>query len=90
MTAKENHNGRTCKTGSRRGNGAAHHATTVELPGEAEVYALTGNGSMRSRTMLLNGKELKLGKNDEMPEFVPVKATGSVVVAPGSCTFIVM
>ena len=35
--------------------------TTVELPGEAEVSALTGPTGMRSRTMSLNGKELVLG-----------------------------
>ena len=64
--------------------------TTVELPGEATVYALTGNGSMRSRTMLLNGRELVLGENDELPELTGVTASGKVEVAPGSCTFIVI
>jgi len=65
--------------------------TTVELPKEAEVYALTGNGSMRSRTMLLNGKELVLGENDELPELAGVTAAaGKVEVAPGGCTFIVL
>ena len=65
-------------------------STTVELPGEAEVYALTGNGSMRSRTMLLNGKELVLGEVDALPEMVGVKASGTVEVAPGSCVFFVV
>jgi len=64
--------------------------TTVELPGEAEVYALTGNGSMRSRTMLLNGKELVLGENDALPAFEAVTKSGTVEVAPGGCTFFVM
>ena len=62
----------------------------VDLPGEAEVYALTGNGKLRSRTMLLNGQELKLGENDEIPEMKGVKAEGSIEVVPGGCTFIVM
>ena len=65
--------------------------TTVELPREATVYALTGNGSMRSRTMLLNGRELVLGENDELPDLsgqtVPA---GTLEVAPGGCTFIVL
>ena len=65
--------------------------TTVELPKEAEVYALTGNGKMRSRTMLLNGRELVLGENDELPclcgESVPA---GILEVTPGGCTFIVL
>ena len=65
-------------------------ATTVELPKDAEVYALTGNGKMRSRTMCLNGKELVLGENDELPEMTGVKASGKVEVAPGGCTFIVL
>ena len=65
--------------------------TTVELPKEAEVYALTGNGSMRSRTMLLNGKELVLGENDELPELCgKTVPAGNIEVAPGGCTFIVL
>ena len=65
--------------------------TTVELPCDAEVYALTGNGSMRSRTMLLNGKELVLGENDELPEMNGITVpAGTLEVAPGSCVFIVM
>ena len=65
--------------------------TIVELPREAEVYALTGNGSMRSRTMLLNGRELVLGENDELPAMEGVKVgAGTLEVAPGGCTFIVL
>ena len=65
--------------------------TTVELPKAAEVYALTGNGKMRSRTMLLNGKELVLGENDELPAMEPVCVeAGTLEVAPGGCTFIVL
>ena len=71
-------------------NNSWTETTTVELPKEATVYALTGNGSMRSRTMLLNGKELVLGENDELPEMNGVLATGKVEVAPGGCTFIVL
>jgi len=62
----------------------------VELPKEAEVYALTGNGKMRSRTMLLNGKELTLGESDELPELNGVTVSGKVEVAPGSCVFFVI
>ena len=63
---------------------------TVELPKEAEVYALTGNGKLRSRTMLLNGKELTLGEEDELPDLSGVKARSEVEVAPGGCTFFVI
>ena len=71
-------------------NNSWTETTTVALPKSAEVYALTGNGSMRSRTMLLNGKELVLGENDQLPEMVPVVKEGTLEIAPGSCTFIVL
>ena len=61
--------------------------TSVELPGEAEAYILTGNGKFRSRTMLLNGKELVLGENDALPELTGVKVSGTVELEPGSCAF---
>ena len=64
--------------------------TTVELPGEATVYALTGKTGMRSRTMCLNDNELTLSENDELPALTGVKASGTVEVAPGGCTFIVV
>ena len=64
--------------------------TSVELPKEATVYALTGNGKLRSRTMLLNGRELALGENDELPCLCGETANGTVKVAPGGCTFVVI
>ena len=71
-------------------NNSRTETTTVELPGEAEVYALTGNGKLRSRTMLLNGKELVLGENDALPELAGMKTSGQVEIAPGGCTFFVI
>ena len=63
----------------------------MELPKDAEVYALTGKTGMRSRTMCLNGNELVLGENDELPELAGVTVpAGKIEVAPGSCTFIVL
>ena len=65
--------------------------TTVELPQNAVVYALTGNGKMRSRTMLLNGQELLLGKDDELPSLCGKEvAAGTLDIAPGGCTFIIL
>ena len=61
--------------------------TVVEMPGEAEAYILTGNGKMRSRTMLLNGKELVLGENDQIPALESVKVSGTVELEPGACAF---
>ena len=66
-------------------------STAVELPKEAEVYALTGNGRMRSRTMLLNGRELVLGEEDALPALDGMTVpAGKLEVAPGSCTFILL
>ena len=66
-------------------------STTVELPKEAELYALTGKTGMRSRTMCLNGKELVLSENDELPAMDGVTVpAGKIEVAPGSCAFIVL
>ena len=71
-------------------NNSLTETTTVELPKTAQVYALTGNGKLRSRIMLLNGKELVLGENDSMPELTGVTAEDTVDIAPGGCTFIVL
>ncbi len=66
-------------------------ATKVELPKEAQVYALTGSGKLRSRTMLLNGRELVLGENDSLPCLCGETVHAGVVeVAPGGCTFFVL
>jgi len=63
----------------------------VALSKDAELYALNGTGKIRSRTMTLNGKELVLGENDEIPEMKgeAVKA-GTLELAPGCCAFIVI
>ena len=71
-------------------NNSMTETTTVELPGEATVYALTGKTGMRSLTISLNGKELLPGENDELPDLSGVTVTGQVKVAPGGCTFIVV
>jgi len=71
-------------------NNSKTESTSVELPKSAVVYALTGNGKFRSRTMLLNGTELVLGENDSLPEMDGVPTEGTVEVAPGGCTFIVL
>ena len=40
--------------------------------------------------MLLNGKELVLGEGNALPAMEPVVATGTIEVAPGGCTFILV
>ena len=71
-------------------NNDLENAMTVELPGEAEVYALAGRDGMRSSVMTLNGTELAAGPKGELPELTGAKANGTVEIAPGSCTFIVL
>ena len=72
-------------------NSSMSDVTTVELPKDAIRYTLSGNGTFRSRTMLLNGKEVVLGDNDEIPAMEGVaQAAGVVELAPCTCTFFVM
>ena len=65
-------------------------STTVELPGDAEAYILAGKTGMRSRVMTLNGQDLQLGENDELPALTGKTVSGSVELAPGSCAFFVL
>jgi len=64
--------------------------TLVDLSKDAVMYALAGKDGMRSRSMTLNGEELALGENDSLPAFNGVTVSGTVEVAPGSCTFFVL
>lgn len=73
-------------------NNSETEATTVELPKSAEVYALAGkDGNKRATIMTLNGKDLVLGENNELPALDPVVVeAGKVEVAPLGCTFFVL
>ena len=72
-------------------NNSNTDVTTLELPKDAEVYVLAGRDGMRSRVMTLNGNDLVLGENDELPALTPAKqAAGTMELAPGSCAFIVL
>jgi len=64
--------------------------TTVELPGEAEVYLLAGETSLRSRNMTLNGNVLALGENDELPALEPKKVAGTLEIPATNCAFAVL
>ena len=72
-------------------NNSLTDETTVSLPGEAEMYILSGNGNMRSKIMYLNGRPLTLGENNAMPCLCGEKvAAGEYKLAPGSCAFILV
>ena len=72
-------------------NNSRTDATTLELPKEATVYLLEGKDGLRSRVMTLNGRDLVLGENWELPDLsgAPV-AAGKVELAPMTCTFLVV
>ena len=71
-------------------NNSLENATTVELPGEATAYVLAGKNGMRSTVMTLNGHDLVLGENDQLPDLSGVAVSGKVELAPGSCAYFVL
>ena len=71
-------------------NNSKESATTVELPGEAKAYVLAGKDGLRSRVMTLNGRDLVLGENVELPCLCGEDVSGTVELAPGSCAFFVL
>ena len=71
-------------------NNDLENAMSVELPGEATLYALAGRDGMRSSVMTLNGRELIAGENGELPDLSGMTVSGTVEIAPGSCAFIVV
>ena len=71
-------------------NNSLTKTTNVELPKDALRYTLCGNGNMRNTTIYLNGKALTLGENDTLPEMEGVEVSGTIELAPGTCTFLVI
>lgn len=71
-------------------NNSTTDATVVDLPKDAEVYALSSD-SLRSSTIMLNGAPLALGEDDSLPELAGrhVEA-GAFEVAPASVVYVVM
>lgn len=73
-------------------NNSLTETTTVELPKDAERYTLAGEkGNVRATVMTLNDKLLVLGENNSLPELAPVtQKSGTVELAPATCTFFVI
>ena len=66
-------------------------ATNVELPVASTRYTLSGRDGIRSRVMTLNGRDLVLGENDELPCLCgEAAAAGILELAPFTCTFLVV
>ena len=71
-------------------NNSKTNETVVNLPKEADLYLLSAEFT-RCETMKLNGKDLVLAENDELPELKPVKVTeGDVVLPPETIAFIIL
>lgn len=71
-------------------NNSMTDEVSVELPKDALIYALSGNGKLRSTTMCLNGKPLVLN-GEELPEMEGKPTSAGIVdLAPATCTFIVL
>ena len=63
---------------------------TGQTPGAAERYTLSAE-NMRACVMRLNGRELRLSGDAELPDLTPVREeAGTVELAPGTCTFLVL
>ena len=71
-------------------NNSETDATTVTLPKAAELYKLSAD-TLRGTVMKLNGRDLVLGENDELPDLSPVTVeAGELTLAPAEIGFIVM
>ena len=70
-------------------NNSMTDATTVQLPGVAEVYCLTA-ACPRAEIMQCNGADLVLGEGDALPAIEPVRREGTLELPPMSCTFVVV
>ena len=72
-------------------NNSLTEETTVELPKDAEIYSLSGNGSIRSQEICLNGETLRITGVAEITALEPKKVgAGTLDLAPATCTFIVI
>lgn len=73
-------------------NNSKTDALNVELPCDAVRYTLAGEGgNMRATVMTLNGRPLVLGENYALPSLEgEAQTAGTVELAPGSCTFLVV
>ena len=72
-------------------NNSETETTTVEAANDGLIWVLAGkDGAKRATVMTLNGNDLVLGENWELPDLsgAPV-AAGKIELAPMTCTFLV-
>ncbi len=73
-------------------NNSETETTTLELPTAATVYVLAGkDGNKRAAVMTLNGRDLVLGENNELPDLSGTEVpAGEFKLAPMNCAYIVL
>ena len=71
-------------------NNSLTDTTSVELPKSAVQYTLAGKDGLRSTVMTLNGRDLVLGEGDQLPCLCGEEVSGTIELAPGTCTFFVL
>jgi len=71
-------------------NNSRTETTSIMLPIEADRYTLSAE-QLEGPTIQLNGQDLKLGSNDELPDLPGDRIpSGSAELAPASITFLIM
>ncbi len=70
-------------------NNSEAQATQVSLPKAAQVYKLSAD-KIRATTMKLNGRDLVLGQNNELPDLSPVVMEGELILEPATMAFVVL
>lgn len=71
-------------------NNSKTESTTVTLPKTAEVYKLSAEHT-RASVMQLNGRDLVLGENNELPDMsAEVMEAGELVLEPTTIAFVVL
>ena len=71
-------------------NNSKTEILSITINKETELYSLSGNGASRSKTVFLNGKELRLEPNGQIPEIKGKKEqVGSIELSPMTCNFLV-
>ncbi len=73
-------------------NNSDTESTTLDLPTAATAYVLAGkDGNKRASVMTLNGCDLVLGKNNEMPDLSGAEVpAGALEIKPMHCAYIVI
>ena len=73
-------------------NNSETETTTIEIPKDGTIYVLNGkDGNKRATVMTLNGRDLVLGENWELPDLSGESVSaGKIELAPMTCTFLVL